>query len=156
MLLALSLGWKPPIGVLLTILIVGTILLFLLRYFGLINTRYVSVGLRALFIGCFVGVFIIWLTYRPPARAHRLALFPLQPASASTQPEGLGFGVTHTAVDLLRLSLPSGTRVSPIDAVEQAIDSVMEDGYRTYDIMSEGMTKVGTDEMGDRIVGKIR
>ncbi len=41
------------------------------------------------------------------------------------------------------------------DAVEKAIDSVMEDGYRTYDIMSDGMVKVGTVEMGDLIAGKI-
>ena len=121
MMLALSLGWMPPIGTLLTILIAGFILLSLLRYIGLINTRYVSVGRRALIIGCLTGVFIIWLMYRPPVQVHRLALFPLQPASASTQPEGLGIGVAHTAVDLLRLSLPSGTRVSPIDAVEQAV-----------------------------------
>jgi 3-isopropylmalate dehydrogenase len=40
-------------------------------------------------------------------------------------------------------------------AVEDAILAVLNDGYRTYDIMSEGMTKVGTREMGDLIVGKI-
>ena len=40
-------------------------------------------------------------------------------------------------------------------AVETAIDAVLDDGYRTYDIMDEGMTKVGTKEMGDLIAGKI-
>jgi len=40
-------------------------------------------------------------------------------------------------------------------AIETAIDTVLHDGYRTYDIMDEGMTKVGTKEMGDLIAGKI-
>ena len=39
--------------------------------------------------------------------------------------------------------------------VENAINSVLDDGYRTYDIMSEGMKKVGTVEMGELIAGKI-
>src|SRR4030042_1747773 len=33
-------------------------------------------------------------------------------------------------------------------AVEKAIDDVLKEGYRTYDIMSEGKTRVGTREMG--------
>ena len=40
-------------------------------------------------------------------------------------------------------------------AVENAVDRVLEAGYRTYDIVSEGHTKVGTSEMGDRIAAKI-
>jgi 3-isopropylmalate dehydrogenase len=39
-------------------------------------------------------------------------------------------------------------------AVEKAVGDVLEDGYRTYDIMSEGKTKLGTKEMGDIIAGK--
>jgi 3-isopropylmalate dehydrogenase len=39
--------------------------------------------------------------------------------------------------------------------VEIAIDKVLDDGYRTYDIMDEGMKKMGTKEMGDLIAGKI-
>ena len=37
------------------------------------------------------------------------------------------------------------------DAVEAAVDKVLEQGYRTGDIMSEGMTLVSCSEMGDRI-----
>jgi len=40
-------------------------------------------------------------------------------------------------------------------ALESAVDTVLQDGYRTYDIMSEGMTKVGTREMGNLIAGRI-
>jgi len=40
-------------------------------------------------------------------------------------------------------------------AVENAVDVVLQEGYRTYDIMSAGMKKVGTKEIGDLIAGKI-
>jgi 3-isopropylmalate dehydrogenase len=40
-------------------------------------------------------------------------------------------------------------------AIEDAVDRVLREGYRTYDIMSDGMTKVGTAEMGDAIVKQI-
>jgi len=39
-------------------------------------------------------------------------------------------------------------------AVEKAVEDVLNEGYRTYDIMSEGKTRVGTKEMGDLIAGK--
>lgn len=35
--------------------------------------------------------------------------------------------------------------------IEQAIEQVLEAGYRTYDIMGEGTTLVGTAEMGRRV-----
>lgn len=40
-------------------------------------------------------------------------------------------------------------------SLESVVDSVLEDGYRTYDIMAEGKTKVGTAKMGDLIAEKI-
>jgi 3-isopropylmalate dehydrogenase len=39
--------------------------------------------------------------------------------------------------------------------IENAVNAVLNAGYRTYDIMSEGMTKVGTKEMGTQIANKI-
>jgi len=39
--------------------------------------------------------------------------------------------------------------------VEDAVEEVLNEGYRTYDIMGEGKTKVGTKEMGDLIAGKV-
>ena len=38
---------------------------------------------------------------------------------------------------------------------EEAVKKVLKDGYRTVDIMSPGMTRVGTSEMGDRIVERL-
>ncbi len=41
------------------------------------------------------------------------------------------------------------------EAVEGAVNRVLEDGYRTYDIMAEGMKKIGTREMGELIAERI-
>jgi 3-isopropylmalate dehydrogenase len=41
------------------------------------------------------------------------------------------------------------------DVIEAAIKTVLEKGYRTGDIMSEGMKLVGTKEMGDFIVSEL-
>jgi 3-isopropylmalate dehydrogenase len=40
-------------------------------------------------------------------------------------------------------------------AVEAAVIDVLNEGYRTYDIMDEGKTKVGTKEMGELVAGKV-
>lgn len=40
--------------------------------------------------------------------------------------------------------------------IENAIKSVLSDGYRTKDIMSEGKTLIGTKQMGDLIAAKIK
>ena len=39
-------------------------------------------------------------------------------------------------------------------SIETAVEQVLKEGYRTYDIMSEGCTKLGTKEMGDVIAKK--
>ncbi len=41
-------------------------------------------------------------------------------------------------------------------AIEKAVDEVLDKGYRTADIYSEGMTKVGTVEMGKLITDVIK
>ena len=41
-------------------------------------------------------------------------------------------------------------------AIEKAVDEVLDKGYRTADIYSEGMTKVGTVEMGKLITDAIK
>jgi len=40
-------------------------------------------------------------------------------------------------------------------AVEKAVEAVLNAGHRTYDIMSEGKHKVGTQEMGDLIAAEV-
>lgn len=41
------------------------------------------------------------------------------------------------------------------DAVERAVEAVLHEGYRTYDIMAENRKKVGTREMGDLVSERI-
>jgi 3-isopropylmalate dehydrogenase len=45
---------------------------------------------------------------------------------------------------------------SEAQAVENAVLVVLEEGYRTYDIMEEGKLRTGTSEMGDLITERIK
>ena len=42
------------------------------------------------------------------------------------------------------------------ETIEAAVEDVLQEDYRTYDIMDEDKTKVGTKEMGDLIAGKVK
>jgi len=57
-----------------------------------------------------------------------------------------------SAAMMLRYSL---NLPSEADSIEKAVVTVLEQGYRTYDIMSEGMNKVGTREMGELIASRV-
>ncbi|HEY8883717.1 MAG TPA: isocitrate/isopropylmalate family dehydrogenase, partial [Chloroflexota bacterium] len=60
---------------------------------------------------------------------------------------------TLSAAMLLRFSLGLTAQA---DAVEQAVQQVLDDGYRTNDIQSAGTTVVGTRQMGDLIAERVR
>jgi 3-isopropylmalate dehydrogenase len=45
--------------------------------------------------------------------------------------------------------------VKEAQTIEAAVEQVLSEGYRTYDIIGEGKIKVGTKEMGDLIAGKV-
>ncbi|MEE8618613.1 MAG: 3-isopropylmalate dehydrogenase, partial [Dehalococcoidales bacterium] len=45
--------------------------------------------------------------------------------------------------------------IQEAQTIETAVDDVLQEGYRTYDIMDEGKIRVGTEEMGDLIAGKV-
>jgi 3-isopropylmalate dehydrogenase len=57
-----------------------------------------------------------------------------------------------SAAMLLRYSLDLDAEA---DAIEAAVQKVLEDGFRTRDIMEEGLTQVGTREMGDLVAERI-
>ena len=42
------------------------------------------------------------------------------------------------------------------DALEKAVQIVLDDGLRTKDILSKGMKEVSTSEMGDAIISKLQ
>jgi len=54
---------------------------------------------------------------------------------------------------MLRYSFELGAEAQ---AIENAVLAVLEQGYRTYDIMSEGKIKVGTKEMGELIAQRVK
>ncbi|MBD8973097.1 MAG: 3-isopropylmalate dehydrogenase, partial [Clostridiales bacterium] len=56
------------------------------------------------------------------------------------------------AAMLLRFSLDLDKEA---DAIEAAVKKVLEEGYRTCDIVSEGTTLVSTTQMGDLIAERI-
>ncbi|MGN0375568.1 MAG: 3-isopropylmalate dehydrogenase [Butyrivibrio sp.] len=57
-----------------------------------------------------------------------------------------------SAAMLLRYSLDEDEAAK---AIEDAVQKVLTEGYRTTDIMSEGMKLVGTDKMGDLIAERM-
>ncbi len=57
-----------------------------------------------------------------------------------------------SAAMMLRYSLDLDKEA---DAIEAAVAQVLKEGYRTVDIMSEGMTKCSTTQMGDLIAQRV-
>ena len=84
--------------------------------------------------------------------------FGLYEPSGGSAPDIAGKGVANpiatilSAAMMLRFSFDLDQEA---DAIEQAVAKVLEEGYRTIDIMSDGKTQIGTKEMGDRIADRI-
>jgi 3-isopropylmalate dehydrogenase len=53
---------------------------------------------------------------------------------------------------LLRYSLDEGAHA---DRIDRAVASVLDQGFRTPDIHSDGMIRIGTSEMGERVVAAL-
>lgn len=77
--------------------------------------------------------------------------FGLYEPSHGSAPDIAGMGIANpiatilSAAMMLRFSFDLDREA---DAIEQAVRNVLAKGYRTADIMADGMTKVGTVEMG--------
>lgn len=84
--------------------------------------------------------------------------FGLYEPSHGSAPDIAGKGIANpiatilSAAMMLRFSFDLDKEA---DAVENAVRKVLADGYRTVDIMAEGMKQVGTVEMGDLICANI-
>ena len=84
--------------------------------------------------------------------------FGLYEPSHGSAPDIAGKGVANpiatilSAAMMLRFSFDLDKEA---DAVENAVKKVLAGGYRTADIMAEGMKQTGTKEMGDLICGQI-
>ena len=61
-------------------------------------------------------------------------------------------GTILSAAMMLRYSFDMSEEA---DAIENAVSAVLDDGFRTADIMSDGCKKVGCSEMGNLIISKL-
>ena len=61
-------------------------------------------------------------------------------------------GTIYSVAMMLRYSLDQDAAA---DAIEAAIDRVLEKGYRTHDLCGEGLTKVSTSQMGQLIAAEL-
>ena len=84
--------------------------------------------------------------------------FGLYEPSHGSAPDIAGKGIANpiatilSAAMMLRFSFDLDQEA---DAIENAVRKVLADGYRTVDIMADGMTQVGTVEMGKLICERI-
>ena len=70
-------------------------------------------------------------------------------------PDIAGQGKANPLATILSIGMMfkySLNEVEPDQWIEDAVESVLNQGYRTPDIMSKGMKEVGTSEMGDLVV----
>ena len=84
--------------------------------------------------------------------------FGLYDPSGGSAPDIAGKGIANPIATILSAAMMlrySFDLDQEADAIEAAVEKVLEEGYRTIDIMSEGMTQIGTKEMGERICSYI-
>lgn len=85
--------------------------------------------------------------------------FGLYEPSGGSAPDIAGKGIANpiatilSAAMMLRFTFDLDREA---DAIEEAVQGVLRDGYRTIDIMSEGSIQINTREMGDRICAYIQ
>ena len=84
--------------------------------------------------------------------------FGMYEPSGGSAPDIAGKGIANpiatilSAAMMLRFSFDLDQEA---DAIENAVENVLKDGYRTIDIMSEGNVQIGTAEMGNKICSYI-
>ncbi|MBN8543490.1 MAG: 3-isopropylmalate dehydrogenase [Alphaproteobacteria bacterium] len=85
----------------------------------------------------------------------RAALY--EPVHGSA-PDIAGKGIANPIATILSVSMMlrySFNMIREADLVDKAVADVLEQGYRTGDIMQDGKKKVGTKEMGDAILASL-
>ncbi|MDF2822282.1 MAG: 3-isopropylmalate dehydrogenase [Clostridiales bacterium] len=78
--------------------------------------------------------------------------------SHGSAPDIAGLGVANPIATILSVSMMLRYSLDldqAADDIDNAIKKVLQNGFRTGDIMSEGMKKVGTVEMGNLIVAQL-
>ena len=93
-----------------------------------------------------------------PSASMNETKFGLYEPSGGSAPDIAGQNKANPIATILSAAMMlrySFDMVKEADAVENAVSKVLKDGYRTGDIMSEGMTKLSCSEMGDKIAENI-
>jgi 3-isopropylmalate dehydrogenase len=73
-------------------------------------------------------------------------------------PDIAGMGLANPLATILSVGMMfkySFNREEVNSTIESAVESVLNQGFRTRDIMSNGMAEVSTEEMGDKVVGEL-
>jgi 3-isopropylmalate dehydrogenase len=84
--------------------------------------------------------------------------FGMYEPSHGSAPDIAGKGIANPIATILSAAMMlrySFDLDKEADAIEQAVQKVLTEGFRTIDIMSEGCSQVGTVEMGDLIAARI-
>ncbi len=112
------------------------------------------------------GVYVAWQFADMGAEVWKVERYGSGDQARTWDPFVNGLSTLYTAYNKnkqsieLDLSSQEGKQViydmvKEADAVENAVSKVLKDGFRTGDIMSEGMTKLSCSEMGDKIAENI-
>ncbi len=89
---------------------------------------------------------------------ERTNIFGLYEPIHGSAPRRAGLDMANPIAIILSIAMMlrySFGLVKESENVESAVAEVLQQGYRTYDIINEGKTRVGTKEMGDLIAGKV-
>ncbi len=74
-------------------------------------------------------------------------------------PDITGKGIANPIASILSFAMAlkySFNHDKEAENLEKAVQAVLEDGFRTKDIMSKGMKEVSTSQMGDAIISKLK
>jgi 3-isopropylmalate dehydrogenase len=84
--------------------------------------------------------------------------FGLYEPGGGSAPDIAGKGIANPIAQILSAAMLlrySFTLTEPALAIEKAVEKVLAEGHRTTDIWQEGSHKIGTAEMGNRIVDQL-
>ncbi len=94
----------------------------------------------------------------PSASLNHSGVGMYEPCHGSA-PDIAGQGVANPLAMILSLSMMlrySLKQEAAAQAIDDAVSAVLDQGLRTGDIMTDGMTAVGTQEMGDAVVAALQ
>lgn len=93
-----------------------------------------------------------------PSASLNETKFGLYEPSGGSAPDIAGMNIANPIATILSASMMlrySFDLNKEADAIDQAVQKVLEEGYRTGDIYSDGLKKVSTCEMGDLISERV-